>query len=417
MRSGAELNSISSKSRTAEAHGKRGTRSTDNSTLLFYIVDWLPPDFGAVGQYGLIFAREIAQGGRDVCLIGLTSGTPSTSHEALGPTGALEIKRLPAKPYNKSGFISRSIWSFRTNCRLILEVIRDPRSRGAEILFTGAPPFMLFFAIFAKWIRRARLTYRITDFYPEVLIAALGNRSLPLAFFQQITWMLRRQVDTIQALGEDQRRLLLTGGIAPERINLKRDVAPVPISGSEKAAEVPLELTGRKILLYSGNYGVAHEVDTVVEGLIRHHREGSAQFGLWLNASGSSVDAVAKRLRAAGVPFAQTRPLPLEELPGLLVAADAHLITLRPKFEGVVVPSKLYGCLASRRPILFVGPKGSDVHLLCARAKQTWYEHVEPGDAKSFSEALDRLSRPAALTSSAVTVRLADVKENVKYTN
>jgi hypothetical protein len=364
-------------------------------SMLFYVVDWLPPDFGAVGQYAVIFAREIAQSGREVCLIGLTSGANDTGREQLASGGVLEVKRLSAKRYNKSGLVSRLIWSLRTNLRLIFEVIQDPRSRGAEILFTGAPPFMLFFAIFAKWFRGARLIYRITDFYPEVLIAALGRKPLLLAFFEQITWILRKQVNTIQVLGEDQRQLLLARGIAPERIVLKRDVPPVPISGREKPAPHPVELAGLKVLLYSGNYGVAHEVDTVVEGLIRHHRQGSRRFGLWLNASGSSVETVTRRLRTAGIPFAVTEPVPLDQLPPLLVAPDAHLITLRPGFSGLVVPSKLYGCLHSGRPILFVGPRSSDVHLLCMQAKSTIYEHVEPANVPGFAEALERLA-PAA---------------------
>jgi hypothetical protein len=31
--------------------------------ILFYVVDWLPPDFGAVGQYGIVFAQELARDG------------------------------------------------------------------------------------------------------------------------------------------------------------------------------------------------------------------------------------------------------------------------------------------------------------------------------------------------------------------
>ena len=42
-----------------------------------------------------------------------------------------------------------------------------------------------------------------------------------------------------------------------------------------------------------------------------------------------------------------------------------YSLTLRPEFMGFVLPSKIYGCIASRRPILFVGPQGSDVHWLC----------------------------------------------------
>jgi hypothetical protein len=359
---------------------------------LFYIVDWLPPDFGAVGQYAMIFARQSAQGGRRVHLVGLTSGAGGTSREACPGDGSFEIRRIAAARYDKARYLARLLWSARINLRLIRHVIRDPDSRGADILFTGAPPFMLFFAVVAKYLRGARLIYRITDFYPEVIIAALGRRPLPLALFERVTWMFRRRIDAFEVLGEDQRRLLLAGGIAAGRITLKRDMPPVPISAHEPPIPPPSSLAGRRVLLYSGNFGVAHDVDTTVEGLIRHHRAGDGRFGLWLNASGAGADAIEQRLRAARIPFARSAPVPLEQLPGLLAAADVHLITLRPAFSGIVLPSKVYGCIASRRPILFVGPESSDVHLLCARQQGLAYARVEPGDTDGFVAALDRLS-------------------------
>jgi glycosyltransferase involved in cell wall biosynthesis len=363
----------------------------DYQRRLFYVVDWLPPDFGAVGQYALLFGREIAKTGRMVSLIGLTTGARQKSSENCD-TGVLEIKWVPAKRYNKSGLISRLVWSLHTNLRLIWEVIRDPRSQGAQILFTGSPPFMLFFAVFTKWLRRARLIYRITDFYPEVLIAALGKRSLPLVLFEKLTWWFRRRVDAFQVLGEDQRRLLVAGGIAPERITLKRDIPPIPITGNEVPALRPSVLSSRKVLLYSGNYGVAHEIDTVVEGFIQHHNAGGP-FGFWLNASGSGLKSIVGRLHAAKIPLAQTEPVPLDQLPALLAAADAHLITLRMGFAGLVLPSKIYACLSSGRPILFVGPKSSDVHLLCTEVGHPGYEQVDPGDVDGFARALARLAQ------------------------
>ena len=373
--------------------------------MLFYVVDWLPPDFGAVGQYGMIFAREIAEKGRNVCLLGLTSGASNTVSE-VGVDGCLfEIKKISAKRYDKAGLVNRLVWSLRTNFRLSLTLIRDPRSRGAEVLFTGSPPFMLFFVFFVKWLRGARLIYRITDFYPEVLIAAWGKRSMPMALFERITWFLRRRVDAFQVLGEDQRRLLVAGGIRAERITLKRDIAPASFSAAAKPAARPAKLAGRMVLLYSGNYGVAHEIDTVVDGLVRHHRNGRGQFGLWLNASGSSLQTVTRELGAAGVAFARTAPVALDQLPSLLASADAHLITLRPGFSGLVLPSKLYGCLASGRPILFVGPNDSDVHLLCKQTKNLLYEHVEPGDGAAFADALDRLAHSISSQKRAVLTK------------
>ena len=48
------------------------------------IADWLPPDFGAVGQYMQLRARALAEQGHDVTLIGLASG---------GRLGAARSKR------------------------------------------------------------------------------------------------------------------------------------------------------------------------------------------------------------------------------------------------------------------------------------------------------------------------------------
>ena len=41
---------------------------------LLSLCDWLPPDFGAVGQYALAACRERAAAGERVTLVGLTSG-------------------------------------------------------------------------------------------------------------------------------------------------------------------------------------------------------------------------------------------------------------------------------------------------------------------------------------------------------
>lgn len=236
------------------------------------------------------------------------------------------------------------------------------------------------------------MIYRITDFYPEVIIADRGSRSRLLALLQRLTWFIRRRVDMFEVLGEDQRRILLHHGIPAERIELKRYTSPVAISGQELPLPRPKELNGLGVLLYSGNYGVPHEVDTIVEGFIRHHRSGSGRIGLWLNAAGRNADKVEAQLRSAGVPCARSTPVPLDQLPGLLVSPDAHLITLRSAFSGIVVPSKVHACIDSGRSIIYVGPKTSDVHLLCTEYVPHAYMQIEPGDVAGFATALESLA-------------------------
>ena len=262
----------------------------------------------------MVFAHDLARDGWHVYLIGLTTKTRSRVINVVG-AGTLEIVSIPTGSYDKSRLLNKLAWTLRTNARLLWEVIRRPTSRGAHLLFTGSPPFFLYFAMLAKFIRQVRLIYRITDFYPEVIIADRGDRSFLLPLLRRLTWFVRRRVDKFEVLGEDQRRILIQNGIPSERIALKRDTSPHS-SGYEPPLPRPKELNGLALLLYSGNYGVAHDVDTIVEGLIWHHRSGSGRVGLWLNATGTNADKVEARLRSAGVPHARTTTVPLDKLPG-----------------------------------------------------------------------------------------------------
>ena len=48
----------------------------------------------------------------------------------------------------------------------------------------------------------------------------------------------------------------------------------------------------------------------------------------------------------------------------VLAACDIALVTLQEGMYGLGVPSKTYNILASGRPVLFFGPKGSEIDLL-----------------------------------------------------
>ena len=378
---------------------------------LVYICDWLPPDFGAVGQYSLEFSREYARdNGWEVVLLGLSSAGNSRIEEQQHP-GRLTIIAVRARQYDRSRLWRRLCWTLQTDLKLIAAGFRELWNCD-EIIFTESPPFLLHCLVPLNVLLRKRLVYRITDFYPEYIIAALGRQPWPLRLVHHWTRLLRRRVDQIQVLGYDQANRLRDSGVPPERIILKRDRSLVRISGMEQPLARPLALAGYAVLLYSGNYGVAHEVDTFLEGYRAHHRSGSARVALWLNAVGASADQVEQGCRVLGLPVARTRPLPLALLPRLLVTPDAHLITLRREFTGFALPSKVYSCIASGRPILYVGDAASDVHYLCERATELpSYWQIDPGDPAGVAEALEEIAACVAAATPSDLAHEADVAE------
>src|SRR5262249_4869609 len=86
---------------------------------LVYICDWLPPDFGAVGQYALLFARAWAQSGWEVTLVGLTSGEPRRDPVESVGEGTLEVIRAHRPIYEKQKLVERLRWTIVSNLVLL----------------------------------------------------------------------------------------------------------------------------------------------------------------------------------------------------------------------------------------------------------------------------------------------------------
>jgi hypothetical protein len=376
---------------------------------LVYICDWLPPDFGAVGQYATLFARQWAHEGWAVTLVGLTSG--KTTHQSAEPEGdgSVATMRVHRRTYQKQKFVSRLTWTVVSNILLLGAAFRSMR-RADKVLFTGSPPLMVHFIAPLNLLLRKELIYRITDFHPECLIAERGSGRI-LSLLLGLTRFWRRRIDAFEVLGVDQARRLAESGIAQERIRLKRDPSPVAFMPDLTPLPLPDELRGGAgTILYSGNWGVAHDETTFIEAYSKYFVQANRGLRFWLNATGAKADRVEREFRARGVPIYRSKLVPLQDLPRLLVAADVHLVTLRDPFVGYVLPSKIHACIESGKRILFVGSQDSDIHLLASHAlPDSWYHRVDVGDVEGLVATLHALESAVTCERKPGTGRCANV--------
>src|ERR1700730_325008 len=361
---------------------------------LVYICDWLPPDFGAVGQYAVLFARQWASEGWAVTLVGLTSGPSNRDARLQVGDGSLEVLRIHRRAYEKKKFMRRLVWTAVSNV-LLLGAAFKAMWLADSVLFTGSPPLMVHFIAPLNVLLRKKLIYRITDFHPECLIAERGRDGPVLRLLLLLTRFWRHRVDSFEVLGLDQARRLAENGIPEARVRLKRDPSPVTFQPGLLPLSLPNELRGGTgVILYSGNWGVAHDENTFIEGYSQYIQQSRHGLRFWLNATGAKADRVEKQLRRRGTPIYRSRLVPLEDLPRLLLAADVHLITLRDPFVGYVVPSKIYSCIESHKRVLFVGSANSDVHLIASNALSAdRYFRVDVGDVNALVGALHAIER------------------------
>jgi hypothetical protein len=362
------------------------------SKRLVYICDWLPPEFGAVGQYAVLEAQQWAERGFAVTLVGLTSG--ESSRESPVPTGkgSVETIRVHRRKYQKQRFVERLIWTIASNVALLRGALAAMRVAD-RILFTGSPPLMLHFIAPLNIVLRRRLIYRIMDFHPECLIAERGKSSLLLQALLWLTHFWRRRIDAFEVLGQDQAQRLREIGIVDSRIEIRPNPSPVAFTPDLAPLPLPKELQGGGVILYSGNWGVAHDEGTFIEAYARYVANSSNPLRLWINATGAKADRVEDELRARGVPFYRSHLVPLDHLASLLIAVDVHLVTLRDAFVGYVLPSKVHACIESGKRILFIGSQASDVHRLAAASLAPgYYRRVDVGDVEGASVALKCLA-------------------------
>ena len=358
---------------------------------IVFFCDWLPPDLGAVGQYAIVFVRGLAEQGNDVYLFGFTSSTSGIESKDTG-YGRLTISYINRPIYDRSAFLKRAFWTLTSNLILIKSALAILKQCD-EIRFTGSPPYMLHFVMPIALIFRKKTRYRITDFHPEVLVASLGRFPWWLRFVSALTNFWRRRVDIIEVLGEDQRRAIIRESrVDPRIIELVRDPSPVKFTKDIVASDIPESIQGRAVILYSGNWGVAHDVKTFIEGFSQFCKINPSSVALWLNATGKNADLVANLLEEKNLPFVRTKLAPLDQLAGILLSADIHLITLNNAFVAYALPSKVYACIESGRPILFIGSKESDVHLVCVEHMPiNKYRQVDVDDATGVTSAINDL--------------------------
>ncbi|GAG45014.1 unnamed protein product, partial [marine sediment metagenome] len=215
-------------------------------------------------------------------------------------------------------------------------------------------------------LRGTRVVLWTMDLYPEVAIAyGFIKPGRPLG--RLMAWLSRRLyrcASKVIALGEVMARRLAEAGADPAAIETVHNWVPgeivSPMPPEKSKARRKWNKDGRVTLMYSGNLGVGHELDTVLHAANRLDR--GANLRLLFVGEGkmrARLIALACELGLDNVGFCP--PQPLAALSDSLAAGDIHLISQRGGTEGLIVPSKLYGIMAAGRPVVFIGPDHCEV--------------------------------------------------------
>jgi colanic acid biosynthesis glycosyl transferase WcaI len=331
------------------------------------------PDHSAVSQLMTDLAESMVERGVQVTAVagrGLYNGGERLARRE--EYKGIKIERAWATSYGKRTIIGRLCDYLSFYVGATWKLLRV--ERHDIVLALTQPPLIGFIALLIGRLRGMRVVALVQDIYPDVAIAlgTIKEKGLGSRFFD---WLNRRTLsgmDRIIVLSECMRDRIeaKVEGEGAARIDIIHNwadgkmIKPLPPEEHNPFVEEH-GLQGRFTLIFSGNFGLVNEFETVLEAA-RLLRERSDILFLFIG-DGVRRDDIKRFIEGHRLENISMLPYqPRESLRYSLTAGDAHLVTLAEGLAGLSVPSKTYAIFAAGRPVLFVGDERSAIARLVA---------------------------------------------------
>jgi len=311
-------------------------------------------------------ARELAYRGWDVTV--LTSNRYWQHSEAKIPIAdeiwnGVHIIRVPRLGWNQANDILRIGNSLQMMTGWILKLLQLPPT---DVVLVGSDPqfSQLIFPAIKKLIRPKLLVHWCFDLFPDAILAS-GTRG-PVRWLAKLTQQAVKRtyqsVDLMVDIGPCMRRRLnqYNHNARCETLTPWALLEPRAPERPDPAARQALFGDASLALLYSGNMGKAHDFVPFLH-LARVLRRIDPRIMFCFACRGNRLTELKEAITPQDENVRIADFADESELRKRLNAADIHLLSLRPEWTGVVVPSKFFGSLAVGKPVIYAGPEFSSI--------------------------------------------------------
>ena len=332
----------------------------DNPTALRFVFvnRFYWPDEQATAQLLADLAESLAAAGHAVTVV---ASHPGQSCPRVEIRLGVAVFRVRSTRWSRSGLAGKLIDFVSFYLGALWSLARTAR-RGDIVVAMTDPPLIGIGAWLVARLRGARVVHWVQDIYPEIAITLTGHRWLGLAKpFRNLAWRASNRCVT---LGTDMAATVVAKGVPPDRVSVIPNWAPTGLAPATDAAVLALReswgLSDKFVLLYSGNLGRVHDLEPLLD--LAEQLGPVPRITLVFVGGGpqhASLVAAARNRGLANVRFFPAQPR--ASLSVALALGDLHIVTLRPGCAAAVFPSKLYGIAAVGRPVLFVGPRQSEI--------------------------------------------------------
>lgn len=253
------------------------------------------------------------------------------------------------------------------------------------------PPLLASIAYIYSRIQGCPFIYYSQDIWPQVGVAT-GRFSYPflVKILKKLNGFLYSQARQIVIPGRDMReRLEEEHHIPSQKIAVVENWADPSVIHPVNRKDNPFihenSLGSKFVVMYSGNIGFSQDLENLIHAADSLKAIDDILFVLiGEGALKESLIDTATSLGLNNVKF-----LDYQEKKGLkysLNAAHVHLVPLKKGMKGYIVPSKVYGIMASARPFIAAVDKGSEIDQMVEEFRCG--VRIKPSDVKELENAI-----------------------------
>ncbi len=294
----------------------------------------------------------------------------------------------------------------RNVCFVLTATVRLLFVRTDRFWASTNPPFAPIWVAAIAAVRRRPFDVIVHDVYPEGLVAVgyLQERSLLAALWHGMNCWVYRRAARVVVLGRDMADLMRDSyGVPSDRLVMFPNWSPFDQSRPPRLADSRLAhdlgLKDKFVVQYSGNMGLWHDIDTIVEAARIVADDPRIHFVMIGGGRRRQpAEQLGRRLGLTNITWADSRPR--AELPDSLACSSVAVISQREQLVGIAVPCKLYGILASGRAVIAAVPERSEVAIVVL--EEDCGVVVPPSDPGAVAAAIQTLATsPSTVTAMA----------------
>ncbi|WP_026100366.1 glycosyltransferase family 4 protein [Fortiea contorta] len=367
----------------------------DQLLKLSVITEFFPPDYAATGQLIEELVRHLEQQGASIEVF---TGQPGyafgvSSAPVVEQLGRIRIRRSRSASLWKGRVRGKAINGILFTLRAILHLVKNCR-RHNVFLLTSAPPFLPIVGYLVHLCFKVSYVCLIYDIYPDIAIAlgVIPHKHWLARFWRGINKKIWQKSQGIIVLSPAMKQRVIAN--CPEIadkvtvIHSWGDPDLIrPIAKRDNWFAKKHNLVNKFTVLYSGNMGRCHDMDTILETAKQLQDEPIQFVCIGGGPKQKSFIQEVNRLKLNNFLF-----LPYQDkevLPYSLTACDLSLVSVEAGMDSLVAPSKLYPALATGRPVAVICSEYSYLKQLIADAECG--ASFENGDSHGLAEFIRKL--------------------------